>query len=688
MLNHEESWELPESEENEFSPKSHKYCVCVFVINEGNKLHQQLERMKYLSEEIDIVIADGGSDDGSTDHEKLKSFNVNTLLVKKSSGKLGAQMRMAFAWALKRGYEGVVVIDGNGKDSVEDIPNFINKLDEGWDHIQGSRFIPGGHHENTPLSRLVGLKLLHVPLMRLASGFTYTDTTNGFRAYSAKLLTNPNLAVFRDIFDGYELHYYLAVKAAKYKFNCTEIPVTRKYPATGKTPTKISPIKGNLQVIERLVNVVRGKYDQTAVSDSRYLKLPWNKTALFASLLFLVTWLAFEPGIMSPDSFHQYNQALTESFNDHHPPMMAIWWSFLTVLYESPTTLLIFHLLMLWSALYLLAREYNNNYIFLIGVLPFIINYSGVLWKDVGLAYSWLLALSILLTVDTQKYRRLLFLIFIFYGVAVRPNALVALIPILMYFYSVEYKHKFIKSILFTVFTIVLFIFINNTIAYGALNTKKVYAGPKIVMLHDLSGISKETGHNYFPPRVSKEYNVNIIIKKYSPDDVGTILWGEGDNFTFQNIDKTSLFHAWKNAISENPKIYLNIRLLHFKSLLRIDNTNIYSIWTSVHRDKYKKIKITYKQNILYKLIHRYVHAFKNSFIFTGWFWLLCSCILILFWKRYQLSSVLGMSSVLYILPYFFIGQAPDFRYIYLSIMLVVLASLFMLYPSKSVKAV
>ena len=51
------------------------------------------------------------------------------------------------------------------------------------------------------------------------------------------------------------------MKAAKLGFKCIEIPVTRKYPATGKTPTKISPIRGNLQVIERLVSVVIGKYD-------------------------------------------------------------------------------------------------------------------------------------------------------------------------------------------------------------------------------------------------------------------------------------------------------------------------------------------------------------------------------------------------------------------------------------------
>lgn len=257
--------QAPAYEVREFAPKRSDYCVCIFVINEGEKLHKQLGRMKHLADRIDIVLADGGSTDGSTERERLEAQGVNTCLVKTGPGKLGSQMRMAFDWALSRGYEGVVVIDGNNKDSVEDVPRFVEKLREGYDHVQGSRFVPGGSHENTPLSRLVGLKVLHVPLMRLASGFPYTDTTNGFRAYSPRLLSDPRIGLFRDVFTGYEVHYYLAVKAARLGFRCVEIPVTRKYPATGKTPTKISPIRGNLQVIRKLVDVVTGKYDVPVV---------------------------------------------------------------------------------------------------------------------------------------------------------------------------------------------------------------------------------------------------------------------------------------------------------------------------------------------------------------------------------------------------------------------------------------
>jgi len=260
MKNQPKHYQVPKFEISFSLNKQHDYCVSIFAINEGEKLHKQLNRMQSLDINADIIISDGGSIDGSTDNTLLISKGVNALLVKKEAGKLGSQMRIAFAWALQQGYKGIVVIDGNNKDSVKNINDFIEHLEKGYDHIQGSRFIPGGKAINTPLSRLAGLKVLHVPLIRLASGFKYTDTTNGFRAYSSKLLISDKMALFRDVFTGYELHYYMAIQAARQGFKCIEIPVTRIYPQ-GKVPTKISPIKGNLSVIKILIKTCLGRYD-------------------------------------------------------------------------------------------------------------------------------------------------------------------------------------------------------------------------------------------------------------------------------------------------------------------------------------------------------------------------------------------------------------------------------------------
>lgn len=252
---------VPAYEIIEFTPKRNTYLVCVFVINEGERVRDQLRTMQQYADRLDIVVADGGSTDGSLEPEFLESVGVHALLTKTGSGKLSAQMRMAFHYALQNGYAGVVTVDGNGKDGVDALPRFIAKLTEGYDHVQGSRYVPGGHHENTPLSRHLALKLIHAPLISAASGVTQTDTTNGFRAYSAKLLSDPQIAVFRDVFQTYELHYHLAIESARLsQFKTVEIPVSRVYPKAGKTPTKISPVRGNARVLRILFDAVRGRF--------------------------------------------------------------------------------------------------------------------------------------------------------------------------------------------------------------------------------------------------------------------------------------------------------------------------------------------------------------------------------------------------------------------------------------------
>jgi len=208
-----------------------------------------------------VIVADGGSTDGSVAPDVLRGAQVRALLVKRGPGKLSAQMRMAIAFALGEGYDGLVVIDGNGKDDVAAIPRFIELLDREARARQGSRYVPGGKGINTPLSRTIGVKVLHAPLISVAAGTRYTDTTNGFRAYSRRLLTDPRVQPLRDIFVAYELHYYLAIRAARLCFRVIETPVTRSYPTTGKTPTKISPVKGNLLILRTLAAAALGKFN-------------------------------------------------------------------------------------------------------------------------------------------------------------------------------------------------------------------------------------------------------------------------------------------------------------------------------------------------------------------------------------------------------------------------------------------
>ena len=256
-------WQVPTFDTPLWRGQSHPWCIVIPVINEGNRINQLLDRMMALgiADLADILIVDGGSTDGSLDIAALQTQGVRSLLVKTGPGKLSAQLRCAYAFALDQRYAGIVTIDGNNKDDPAAIPRFIDALQDGVDFVQASRYLPGGMGENTPRLRELAIRWVHAPLLSLCAGFHWTDTTQGFRAYSRRLLLDPKVAPFRDIFSTYELLAYLSYRAPKLGYRCIELPTTRRYPADGQVPTKISSIKGNLSVLAILINACRRQYN-------------------------------------------------------------------------------------------------------------------------------------------------------------------------------------------------------------------------------------------------------------------------------------------------------------------------------------------------------------------------------------------------------------------------------------------
>ena len=254
---------VPDYRIDPYQDKKSEYCLLIPVINEGMRILKELQRAQKAGVDklCDILICDGGSTDGSMEPERLKKLGVNGLLTKLGPGRQGAQLRMGISYALGRGYAGVLTIDGNNKDSIESVPLFIKKLREGYDLVQGSRFISGGMAVHTPPSRYLAVRLIHAPLISLAAGQKFTDTTNAFRAYSRAYLIHPQVQPLRDEFQGYELLAYLSVRATQLGLRACEVPVVREYPAKGGVPTKISPFKGNANLMGVLLKAMAGRYN-------------------------------------------------------------------------------------------------------------------------------------------------------------------------------------------------------------------------------------------------------------------------------------------------------------------------------------------------------------------------------------------------------------------------------------------
>lgn len=258
---------VPDFTAQPFEEKRTKYCVLIPIINEEKHIFQELARIKKcgVHNACDIIICDGGSTDCGADPGALRKHGVAVLLTKTGPGRQSAQLRMGLWWALEQDYEGFITVDGNNKDSVEDIPRFIEMLEKGYDFVQGSRYLPGGQAINTPKLRHFAIKLIHAPVTSLAAGCRFTDSTNGFRAHSKKYITHPEVKPFRDVFDSYELLAYLSVRASQLGLKVCEIPVARVYPKTGKIPTKIRPVKGSAMLLSILIKNLFRRYHQTGL---------------------------------------------------------------------------------------------------------------------------------------------------------------------------------------------------------------------------------------------------------------------------------------------------------------------------------------------------------------------------------------------------------------------------------------
>ncbi|WP_127090649.1 glycosyltransferase family 2 protein [Aquabacter cavernae] len=256
-------WQVPAFTVQALREKRARYCLIVPVINEGERIRRQMAETAALGfcDLMDVIIVDGGSTDGSLAEDFLRETGVRTLLTKTGPGKLSAQLRCAYAYALIEGYDGIITIDGNGKDSVESLPLFVKALDAGIDYAQASRFITGGEGINTPLSRLIAIRLLHAPALSLAGRRWFTDTTQGYRAYSARYLLDPRVQPFRDVFVRYELLAYLTARAGQLGYRTSEVPTRRAYPANEAIPTKIGGAHAHLDLINVLWKTLRGDYN-------------------------------------------------------------------------------------------------------------------------------------------------------------------------------------------------------------------------------------------------------------------------------------------------------------------------------------------------------------------------------------------------------------------------------------------
>lgn len=233
-----------------------KVLVCPVAFNENVKLKSVIERFLKSPEQgqVDFLIVDDASDDGTT--EMIRGFadrGVETIRHDKRCG-VGAAIRTAIKHARSKGYEVLVIMAGNNKDDPNEIPRLTGPiLDEGYDFIQGSRYIGGdGIGGDMPFYRKVATRL-HPWLLSVITRRKVTDSTNGFRAFRLSIFDHEAIDIDQAWLDRYEIEPYLLYKAIKLEFRFKEAAVTKIYPSRKIGYTKMKPITGWWSILRPLI---------------------------------------------------------------------------------------------------------------------------------------------------------------------------------------------------------------------------------------------------------------------------------------------------------------------------------------------------------------------------------------------------------------------------------------------------
>lgn len=206
-----------------------KFIVCALTYNSKELTERFIQKIPERRN-YDIAIFDDHSKDGTWD-VILKYKKKKKLIVYRNEKNLGVggNIKRAIYYALNKNYDFYICMAGNNKDDPADIPKFIEKINEGYDYVQGSRFAVGGSCKNTPTFRYVVTKLYPLVFYML-TGFKGTDALNGFRAYRLSIFDNKDINIWQNWLNTYECETYLHYKILKGGYKVGEVGVSKSYP--------------------------------------------------------------------------------------------------------------------------------------------------------------------------------------------------------------------------------------------------------------------------------------------------------------------------------------------------------------------------------------------------------------------------------------------------------------------------
>lgn len=190
-----------------------KYAVVMPAANEEKTIQSTIDSiMAYRDRPLHLyIVIDHYSKDATEDiiREAMKRYDRLHLVFYKEARGVATCYLYGFQVAIEEGADFIIEMDAGGSHNVEDLPKFLDKLDEGYDCVWGSRFMKGGGVKDLPAYRRF-LSRGGTLLSNVVLGTRLKDMTSGYEAFRADVLKKLDLDKFLSTGHMYqtEMRYY------------------------------------------------------------------------------------------------------------------------------------------------------------------------------------------------------------------------------------------------------------------------------------------------------------------------------------------------------------------------------------------------------------------------------------------------------------------------------------------------
>jgi hypothetical protein len=403
--------------------------------------------------------------------------------------------------------------------------------------------------------------------------------------------------------------------------------------------------------------------------------------SIVASLAgFGLTLWVFWPGVVNYDAGWIYEDIKHgRSFGDWQSPVMGALWRLLISVFPGPPPLPLFLIstVTYWLAYGLFALILSRRSMALglivpiLAVCPPASLLVGILWRDVFMANAWLLACVLVLAASNARAgirvaAKCTALMLLCYGVLLRPNAALAA-PVLVSYIFWPTIARPARIVALYVPVVAVSFLLMQIVFYGWIGAVRQHVHHAILVF-DLGGLTALTGQNQFPVGWTPDQERRLKSACYDASQWDGYWRLQPCPFVMQTLEQKKLFgspelmRSWLEAIAGNPLAYLRHRAGHFASFLTVGaRTMALEAWWIVNPPPYPSDRL--------RPIIAINEVLKATPLFSLWPWFGLNVLLLLpAWRLRQ--STLGnfawsvsASATVYILAFFLIGVASDFRY-------------------------